>query len=79
MKGITFYNMSKRAEGLELVKKGLKLDLSSHICWHVSALVHKAEKDHEAALAAYSQAVRIDRVRLFCLMASNQSSYFVGG
>lgn len=63
MKGIVVYNMGKKQEGLELVKKGTSLNPASHICWHVSALVARAERNMERALACYTQAVKIDRVR----------------
>ena len=62
MKGIILYNMGRKEEGRELVKKGVRLNMASHICWHVNALLHRSEKDYPQALACYSQAVRIDPV-----------------
>lgn len=62
MKGIVTYNMGKKTEGLDLVKKGTGLNPASHICWHVSALVARAERNLERALACYTQAVKIDKV-----------------
>ena len=56
--------MGKREEGLELVKKGIRLDLTSHICWHVFGLIQKGEKNYEEALKSYTQALRFDRVRV---------------
>jgi peptide alpha-N-acetyltransferase len=37
MKGLTVSNMGadKRDEAYELVRRGLKADLKSHVCWHV--------------------------------------------
>ncbi len=52
----------RREEGLELVKKGVRLDLTSHICWHVFGLVQKADKNYEEALKSYTQALRFDKV-----------------
>jgi tetratricopeptide (TPR) repeat protein len=69
MKGIVVHNLGKKQEGLELVKKGTRLNMASHICWHVSALVYRAERDLEQALSCYLQAIKCDRVRLvesFC-------------
>lgn len=55
--------MGKREEGKEFVKKGMRNDLTSHICWHVYGLIEKGEKNYEGALKSYSQALRIDKVR----------------
>lgn len=35
MKGLTLNYMDKKDEAYELVRKGLKSDLRSHVCWHV--------------------------------------------
>jgi peptide alpha-N-acetyltransferase len=64
MKGLILTHMGKREEGLELVKRGVRLDLTSHICWHVFGLIQKAEKNYEEALKSYTQALRFDKVRV---------------
>jgi hypothetical protein len=63
MKGLILTHMGKREEGLELVKKGVRLDLTSHICWHVFGLIQKGEKNYDEALKSYTQALRFDKVR----------------
>ena len=55
--------MGRREEGIDLVKKGVRLDLTSHIVWHVFGLIQKGEKNYEEALKSYTQALRFDRVR----------------
>lgn len=69
MKGLILTHMGKREEGKELVKKGMRFDLTSHICWHVYGLIQKGEKNYEDALKSYTQALRIDKVRdaLLCV------------
>jgi hypothetical protein len=62
MRGITTYNLGKKEEGFELAKRGIRNDLSSHICWHVHALMYRAERNHAEALKCYIQANRIERV-----------------
>ena len=62
MKGLILTHMGKREEGLELVKKGVRLDLTSHIVWHVFGLIQKGEKNYEEALKSYTQALRFDKV-----------------
>ncbi|KIM24065.1 hypothetical protein M408DRAFT_331983 [Serendipita vermifera MAFF 305830] len=64
MKGLVLTYQGKREEGLELVKKGVALDLSSHICWHVYGLVHKQEKNYGEALKCYSQALKFDATNM---------------
>ncbi|KAH9990949.1 NMDA receptor-regulated protein 1-domain-containing protein [Russula compacta] len=61
MKGLILTHMGKREEGLELVKKGVRLDLTSHIVWHVFGLIQKGEKNYEEALKSYTQALRFDK------------------
>ncbi|PCH44761.1 N-terminal acetyltransferase A auxiliary subunit [Wolfiporia cocos MD-104 SS10] len=64
MKGLILTHMGRREEGLEFVKKGIRLDLTSHICWHVFGLIQKGEKNYEEALKSYGQALRFDKENL---------------
>ncbi|KAF8999912.1 N-terminal acetyltransferase A, auxiliary subunit [Hymenopellis radicata] len=61
MKGLILVHMGRREEGMDLVKKGVRLDLTSHICWHVFGLIQKGEKNYEEALKSYMQALRFDK------------------
>ncbi|KZT28069.1 N-terminal acetyltransferase A, auxiliary subunit [Neolentinus lepideus HHB14362 ss-1] len=61
MKGLLLTHMGKRGEGIETVKKGIRLDITSHIVWHVFGLIQKAEKNYEEALKSYTQALRCDK------------------
>jgi len=63
MKGLVLTHMGRREEGIDLVKKGIKLDLMSHICWHVFGLIQKADRNYEEALKSYTQALIFDKVR----------------
>lgn len=64
MKGLVLTNMNRKEEGLELVRKGVRLDLTSHICWHVFGLVHKADRNYEEALKCFTQALRFEKVNM---------------
>lgn len=61
MKGLVLTHLGRREEGLELVKKGAVLDLTSHICWHVHGLIQKGEKNYEGALKSYTMALKFDK------------------
>lgn len=78
MRGLIITHMGKREEGLELVKKGMRLDLTSHICWHVFGLIQKGEKNYEEALKSYMQALRFDKVSLLQFRAVMQCSSYQG-
>ena len=62
MKGLILTHMGRREEGLELVKQGIRYDLTSHICWHVFGLIQKGQKNYEEALKSYTQALKFDKV-----------------
>jgi len=60
MKGLTLSYLDRKEEAYELVRKGLKHDLKSHVCWHVYGLLHRQDKDYQEAVKCYRQALRID-------------------
>ncbi|KAG6907698.1 hypothetical protein DXG01_007754 [Tephrocybe rancida] len=72
MKGLVLTNMGRREEGIDLVKKGVRLDLTSHICWHVFGLIQKGEKNYEEALKSYTQALRFDKENINILRDAAQ-------
>ncbi|VDK28743.1 unnamed protein product [Anisakis simplex] len=61
MKGLILNCMGKHEEAQESVKRGLKADLRSYVCWHVYGLVQRSEKKYDEAMKAYKQALRIDK------------------
>ncbi|KAG2124195.1 NMDA receptor-regulated protein 1-domain-containing protein [Suillus clintonianus] len=61
MKGLILVHLGQRDEGINLVKEGMRRDLSSHICWHVWALIQKSEHKYEDALKSYIQALKFDK------------------
>ncbi|KAG0166624.1 hypothetical protein DFQ28_007067 [Apophysomyces sp. BC1034] len=61
MKGIFLNNLEKKEEGYEYVKKGLRYDITSHICWHVYGLLHRADKNYEEAAKCYANALRFHK------------------
>ncbi|KAG8906738.1 hypothetical protein FRB99_006229 [Tulasnella sp. 403] len=61
MKGLVLTNLNRREEGIQLVKNGVLLDISSHICWHVYGIVHKADRNYDEALKCYLRALKFDK------------------
>lgn len=60
MKGLTLNCMDRKIEAYELVRKGLKNDLKSHVCWHVYGLLYRSDRDYREAIKCYRNALRID-------------------
>jgi tetratricopeptide (TPR) repeat protein len=77
MKGLVLTHMGRRDEGIDLVKQGMRLDLTSHICWHVFGLIQKGEKNYEEALKSYTQALKFDRVSQEPQLRSTQFSVMI--
>ena len=60
MRGLILNCMGKPDEAIEYVKKGLRENMASHVCWHVYGLVHRSNKNYPEAAKCYKQALRID-------------------
>ncbi|KAK7206352.1 putative acetyltransferase catalytic subunit [Myxozyma melibiosi] len=60
MKGLIMTFTDQRAEGHELIKLGLRNDISSFICWHVYGLFNRTEKNYEEAAKCYQHALKYD-------------------
>ncbi|GAA6015450.1 hypothetical protein JCM8202_002475 [Rhodotorula sphaerocarpa] len=61
MKGIFYCCTDRKDEGYELVKRGVKNDMGSHIVWHVYALCLRADKNFEEAFKCYKKACEIEK------------------
>lgn len=61
MKGLVLNTIGKKDEANEFVKKGLKNDLRSHVCWHVYGLVHRSNKKYDEAVKCYRNALKWDK------------------
>nr|CAB3264173.1 N-alpha-acetyltransferase 16, NatA auxiliary subunit-like [Phallusia mammillata] len=67
MKGLTLNCTGKKEEAYELVKRGLKNDLKSHVCWHVYGLLQRSDKKYDEAIKCYRNALRWDKDNLHIL------------
>eukprot|EP00775_Hariotina_reticulata_P004730 gene4730-4980_t len=61
MKGLTLNYMDKKEEAYDLVRKGLKADLKSHVCWHVYGLLYRSDNNYLEAIKCYLNALRLDK------------------
>ncbi|PKC16224.1 N-terminal acetyltransferase A, auxiliary subunit [Rhizophagus irregularis] len=61
MKGLFLNHMDRKEEAHDFVRKGLRFDLKSHICWHVYGLLHRSDKNYGEALKCYNQALKFDK------------------
>ncbi|GAX81967.1 hypothetical protein CEUSTIGMA_g9395.t1 [Chlamydomonas eustigma] len=51
----------RREEAYELVRRGLKSDLKSHVCWHVYGLLYRSDREYREAIKCYLNALRLDK------------------
>jgi peptide alpha-N-acetyltransferase len=61
MKGLFLNHLDQKAEAYEYVKKGLRNDLTSPICWHVYGLLYRSDKNYEEATKCYRHALKYDK------------------
>ncbi|KAI9091536.1 NMDA receptor-regulated protein 1-domain-containing protein [Phlyctochytrium arcticum] len=64
MKGLFLSHLERKDEGYEFVKRGLRNDLTSHTCWHVYGLMHRADKNYEEAIKCYVNALKFDKTNM---------------
>lgn len=61
MKGLILNCIGKKDEAYEYVKKGLRNDLTSHVCWHVYGLLQRSEHKYDEAIKCYRNALKYDK------------------
>ena len=71
MKGLTLNYLGRKDEAYEYVKKGLKNDLRSHVCWHVYGLLQRAYHQYDEAIKCYRNALKWDKVYVYIIIIDN--------
>ena len=61
MKGLILNCMGRKDEAYDCVKKGLRNDLKSHVCWHVFGLLQRSDKKYDEAIRCYRNALKWDK------------------
>lgn len=64
MKGLTLNCLGRKEEAYDFVRRGLKNDLKSHVCWHVYGLLQRSDRKYDEAIKAYRNALRWDKDNL---------------
>ena len=60
MKALLVNSLEQKEEAYELARRGLKLNLKSHVCWHVLGLLYRSDRNYVEALKCYKSALRMD-------------------
>lgn len=61
MKGLTLNGLGRKEEAYDYVRRGLKNDLKSHVCWHVYGLLQRGDKKYDEAIKCYRNALRWEK------------------
>uniref|UniRef100_A0A182PEH1 N-alpha-acetyltransferase 15, NatA auxiliary subunit n=1 Tax=Anopheles epiroticus TaxID=199890 RepID=A0A182PEH1_9DIPT len=61
MKGLTLNCLGRKDEAYEHVRRGLRNDLKSHVCWHVYGLLQRSDKKYDEAIKCYRNALKWEK------------------
>ncbi|XP_058466641.1 N-alpha-acetyltransferase 16, NatA auxiliary subunit [Malaya genurostris] len=61
MKGLTLNCLGRKEEAYDYVRRGLRNDLKSHVCWHVFGLLQRSDKKYEEAIKCYRNALKWEK------------------
>lgn len=61
MKGLILNCLGRKDEAYEHVRRGLRNDLKSHVCWHVYGLLQRSDKKYDEAIKCYRNALKWDK------------------
>lgn len=61
MKGLTLNCLGRKEEAYEYVRRGLRNDLKSHVCWHVYGLLQRSDRKYDEAIKCYRNALKWDK------------------
>ncbi|XP_071786525.1 N-alpha-acetyltransferase 15, NatA auxiliary subunit-like [Asterias amurensis] len=64
MKGLILNCLGKKEDAYDLVKRGLRNDLRSHVCWHVYGLLQRSDRKYDEAIKCYRNALKWDKDNL---------------
>jgi len=53
--------LGRKEEAYDHVRRGLRNDLQSHVCWHVYGLLQRSDKKYDEAIKCYRNALKWDK------------------
>ena len=60
LKALIINSLGRSEDAYALAKAALKMDMKSHVCWHVYGLIYRAANNLEEAMKAYKFALKIE-------------------
>lgn len=87
MKGLTLNCLGRKEEAYDYVRRGLRNDLKSHVCWHVYGLLQRSDKKYDEAIKCYRNALKWEKdniqilrdLSLLQIQMRDLEGYRVGG
>ena len=64
MRGLSLNCLGRKDEAYDNVRKGLRNDLRSHVCWHVYGLLQRSDRKYDEAIKCYRNALKWDKDNL---------------
>eukprot|EP00794_Sanderia_malayensis_P006947 gene6947-7727_t len=64
MKGLTLNCLGRKEEAYNFVRRGLRNDLKSHVCWHVYGLLQRSDRKYDEAIKCYRNALKWEKDNL---------------
>lgn len=64
MKGLTLSCLGRKEEAYEFVRRGLRNNLKSHVCWHAYGLLQRADRKYDEAIKCYRNALKWEKDNL---------------
>lgn len=61
MKGLTLNCLGRKDEAYDYVRRGLRNDLKSPVCWHVYGLLQRSDKKYDEAIKCYRNALKWEK------------------
>ena len=60
MKALIINSLGRSEEAFTLAKAALRMDMKSHVCWHVYGLLYRSANNFEEAIKAYRFALKLE-------------------
>lgn len=67
MKGLLLNCLERKEEAYDYVKRGVRANIKSHVCWHVYGLLYRSDRDYDEAIKCYKNALRMEKDNLTVL------------